>query len=158
MTEQAFEGRVNALRGTLFRVASAYLTRECDRADAVQEALLKAWRGLNRLRREELFKTWLIRILIRECINILRQNRRMIPAESLPDTAAPQKDDGSAALGEALRRLPDEMRIVVTLFYMDGFSTVEIARALGVPKGTVCSRLARARRQMRETLGEEACE
>ena len=52
MTEQAFEGRVNALRGTLFRVASAYLTRECDRADAVQEALLKAWRGLNRLRRE----------------------------------------------------------------------------------------------------------
>ncbi len=93
--------------------------------------------------------------MIRECVNILRQQKRMIPAESLPE-APTEEPSGNPALRDAILRLPKELRIVIVLFYMEGYSTEEISRILRSPKGTVCSRLSRARKMLRDTLQEEA--
>lgn len=155
MTKEEFVRQVEQARGTLYRVAFAYLRQECDRMDAVQEALLKAWQGLGRLRTEEYFRTWLTRILIRECVNIQRSQRRVAPMETPPDIPAPDTSI-NLELREAILALPEQMRIIVVLFYMEGYSVEDIARTLHVPRGTVCSRLARARKQMKRKLEEEA--
>lgn len=155
MTKEEFVQQVDQARGTLYRVTCAYLRQECDRLDAVQEALLKAWQGMGKLRQEAYFRTWLVRILIRECVNIQRSQRRMAPTEILPDVSAPETAQ-SLELREAILALPEQLRITVVLFYMEGYSVEEIARTLRVPRGTVCSRLARARRQMKLELEEEA--
>lgn len=154
MTKDAFIRRVEEMRCSLYRVACAYLRQECDRLDAVQEALLKAWQGAPRLREERYFSTWMIRILIRECVNIQRAQRRMIPAERIPDTAAPEASQ-NPELFQAIQSLPEPMRITVVLYYMEEQSVDEIAGILRVPRGTVCSRLARARRQLKQQLEEE---
>lgn len=155
MTKEAFVRQVEEARGTLYRVACAYLRQEADRNDAVQEALLKAWKNLHKLREETFFRTWLIRILIRECVNIQRGQKRMRPVERVPDRAA---EDGGQHTGlrDAILALPEPLRIVIVLRYMEEYPVEEMARVLRVPKGTVCSRLARARKRMKEYLEEEA--
>ena len=155
LTQEEFIRQVEESKGTLYRVSCAYLRQEQDRADAVQEALLKAWQGLGHLKEEGYFRTWLIRILIRECVNIQRKQKRMIPSDVLPDR--PYESQGTnAELREAILRLPEGMRLAVVLFYMEGYPVEEIAKIMRVPKGTVCSRLARAREKIKETLKEDA--
>ncbi len=155
MTKEEFTARAEELRGPLYRVACAYLRREQDRLDAVQEALLHAWESRHKLRQEAYFKTWLTRIMIRECVNILRQQKRLIPTESIPEPPM-EEPSGNPALRDAILALPKELRIVIVLFYMEGYSTEEISRILRTPKGTVCSRLSRARKMLKDTLQEEA--
>ena len=155
MTKEAFILKAEEMRLPLYRTACAYLRQEADRMDAVQEALLKAWKALPELREERYFKTWLTRILIRECVNIQRHQRRVTPMEAVPE--AGQEDTGTnAALRDAILALPEQQRIVIVLFYMEEYSTDEIARALRLPKGTVCSRLKRARQTLKGFLEEEA--
>jgi len=143
------------MRKPMFRVACAYLRQEQDRADAVQEALLRAWKNLPSLRQEQYFGTWLMRILIRECIAIQRRQRRVMPMETLPERAA-QEEGQRREVREAILALPENLRIVIVLFYMEGYGTGEIARILHIPKGTVCARLSRARQQMKLSWEEEA--
>ncbi len=154
MTKEEFARQAEEQRETMYRVARAYLSRECDRADAVQEALFKAWRKLPTLREEAYFRTWLIRILIRECVNICRANRPITLVEETPETAAPESD-GHPELRDAILALPPKLRIVIVLYYMENEPTEEIAQLLRVSKGTVCSRLSRARDKLKERLKEE---
>ena len=155
MTKEAFIRRVEEAKGTLYRVACAYLRQEADRNDAVQEALLKAWKSLPWLREEAYFRTWLVRILIRECVNIQRHQMRMRPTDTIPQPPAVDHS-GNPALRDAILSLPEPFRAVIVLYYMEEYSVEDIARILRLPKGTVCSRLARARQRMRETMKEEA--
>lgn len=153
MTKEEFARQAENCRLTLYRVACAYLQNEMDRADAVQEALLKAWQGVKWLKEEAYFKTWLTRILIRECINIQRRQKRVVPVETVPERAAAPSED--PALREAILALPKELRITVVLHYMEGYTLDEIAKTLRVPRGTVASRLSRARQQLKNYLEEE---
>ena len=155
MTKEEFSREAEAVRGTMYRVTCAYLQSEHDRLDAVQEALLHAWRSLPKLRAEKYFRTWLIRILIRECINIQRRQKRMVPVEQLPETPR-ETASQNLELRDAILRLPEPLRIVIVLFYMEGYSANEISRILHWPKGTVCSRLARARERIKKELEEDA--
>lgn len=155
MTKEEFIGRVQDMRLPMHRIACAYLRQEADRMDAVQETLFKAWRALPRLKEEKYFQTWLTRILIRECVNIQRHQHRMRPAETLPEPAWEGGEDHSE-LRDAILALPQEQRIVIVLYYMEGYSVEEITNILRLPKGTVCSRLNRARRQLKNDLEEEA--
>ena len=77
MDKQEFSRRVLAVEGRLYRISCGMLREPQDRLDAVQEAVLKAWQNLGRLRREEFFETWLTRILINECHNIQGARRRI---------------------------------------------------------------------------------
>ena len=155
MTKEAFVRQVEAMKGPMHRVAYAYLRQESDRLDAVQEALLKAWRALPKLKNEAYFQTWLIRILIRECVNIQRHQCRMIPTETVPDRPA-EENSQNPGLRDAILALPEKLRNVIVLYYMEAYSVEEISKALRVPRGTVCSRLARAREQLKRTWKEEA--
>lgn len=156
VTKEEFTGQVELCRGTLYRVSCAYLIQEADRLDAVQEALLKAWKCRRQLKEAAYFRTWLTRILIRECVNIQRRQKRMIPTENVPEDRTRETPDGHPELRDAILRLPEKLRIPLVLHYMEGCPVEEIARILHVPKGTVCSRLSRARDQIRIMMKEEA--
>ena len=94
-----------------------------------------------------------MRILMRECVNIQRRQKRVVPVESVPERPAP--DGSAAALRDALDALPQKLRTVTVLHYMEGYDVSELSRLLHIPKGTVTSRLHMARGRLREILKED---
>ena len=153
MTKEEFGRRVTAAQGRMYRVARGYLRGEHDCLDAASEAICKAWQKRATLRDERYFETWLMRILTRECLNLLRGQKRVIPMEAPPEEAAPPS--GNEALRAALDALPQKYRAAVVLHYMEGYEVAEVATILRRPKGTVCSQLHYARLRLREMLKEE---
>ncbi len=153
MDKQEFARRVTQMQGSLYRVAASYLRGESDRLDAVAETVARAWEKRGTLRQEAVFATWMTRILIRVCVDIQRRQKRMTPVETLPDV--PTGEDTSAALREAVDSLPQKLRTMVVLYYMEGYEVLEIARIMGTTKGAVCAGLSRAREKLRAMLGEE---
>ena len=151
MDKQEFTRRVTAMQDRLYRLACGQLRSPHDRSDAVQEAILKAWCALSRLRDPALFDTWLTRILINECHNLQRSAARRASMDSIPEPTAPGAETDSP-VRDAILELPEKYRLPVILHYMNGYTTEEIARILRVPTGTVRSRLKRARERLKETL------
>lgn len=149
MTESKFAERVRALRGPLWRIAWAMLRSGADCDDAIQEALLRAWNRIGGLRDETVFDTWLMRILVNECRDILRRRARrpQSPLEGVPEPAAPSEN---AALRDAIFALPMALRLPLLLHYMEGYSVKETARMLRLPETTVHWRLHAARKRIRD--------
>lgn len=137
----------------MYHVACGLLHSDADRQDAMQQALLKAWEKRHTLKQERFFKTWLIRILINECKNILRIQGRVRPVETLPDQTVPDYD---MALRDLIDRLPEKQRLCVILHYMEGMSVQEVARVLRIPATTVRGRLMQARRKLKLDLEEDS--
>ncbi len=154
MTKGAFDEKVVSLLGALHSVSYSLLPNAEDQADAVQECVKKALQKRDSLRDDAQFKTWIVRILVNECYNILRKKKRLVPTEEI-EIAAPPEADGEVF--EALMRLPDKLRLPVVLHHIEGYATKEIARILRLPEGTVKGRLVRGREHLKRLLtGEEA--
>ena len=153
MDSREFARRTEAMQGALYRVAYGLLLNRADCADAVQEALLRAWEKRGSLREAAYFETWLTRILINECYSMLRRRRAALPLDGIPDPAAPP--DADPALHDAIARLEAKLRLPVVLHYMEGYGINDIARMLRVPVGTVKTRMARARALLRLQLTDE---
>ena len=126
--------------------------------DALQEAYLKAYRSLDRFRGESAFSTWLHRIVYRTCLDQIRRHR---PADPWPDAdlpAAGAHQDGvdeRLTLQRALASLDPETAAALVLVDRDGHSYDEAGVVLGIPAGTVASRLHRGRRALRSVLDPE---
>ena len=131
--------------------------------DAMQEAYVHAFRSLHRFRGESDIGTWLYRIVYNACIDEVRRgHRRPEPVDanaavwSAPATGSDpeQMTVASDAVLRALAGLPDDQRATVILVDGEGFDNASAAKILGVPPGTVASRLSRARAAMRHAIGE----
>jgi len=153
VNNEEFAVRVEGIRGKLYKTALVYLENEVLALDAVDEAVYKALCSYKRLRQPEYFDTWITRILINECHNELRRQKRFRPLEVLPETAVEEFD--SLPLKEAVRRLPKELKDVVILRYFTGYTLVETAMALGIPQGTAATRQRKALSLLRLELEEE---
>ena len=154
MNRQEFTRRVLALEGRLYRISCGMLRSPQDRQDAVQEAVLKAWQKLDGLRNEKFFETWLTRILINECYNLLAARKAQLPLEEAPELPA-LPEGANHELRDALLGLEEKLRLPVILHYMEGYRVREIAGILGLPEGTVKTRLARAKRELKKYLEED---
>lgn len=126
--------------------------------DVLQEAYVKAFRAFPRFRGEAKLGTWLYRIAYNAAVDELRRSRRghELPlAEELPSASADPADvaAGRSDLARALAALPPEERAAVLLVDAQGFDYREGARVLGIPEGTLASRLNRARASLRTALG-----
>lgn len=156
MNGTEFEARIIQIRRKLYKTALLYLGSEALALDAVDETVYKALKGYQRLRQPEYFDTWITRILINECYNELRRQKRFRSLEELPETAEEVFD--SLPLKEAIRRLPKELKDVVILRYFAGYTLNETARALEIPQGTAATRQRKALKLLKLELGEEAAE
>ena len=154
MTNREFQERVRACQQKLYGMGYMLTHSQADCEDAVQEALLKAWRKLGSLREEQYFESWLMRIVINECRNIHRKRSRRgeLPLETyaaaLPASPEPE-------LYMALKSLPEKYSVALTLKYINGYTMEEMAKILHLPRGTVASRVNRAKMLLRKELGED---
>lgn len=160
--QAAFAQLVEANQHRLFTLAVRELGSAADAEDAVQEALVRAWRALPRFRAEASFSTWLFRI----CLNAISDQRSRrargggVPLEDVVEPADPRdaiaERELSSALQSALAELDETYRTAVVLFDVLGRSYAEIAEMLGVPEGTVKSRIFRGRVELARRLGTTA--
>lgn len=134
----------------MYKVAIAIVSNDEDAADAIQDTILTCWEKLHTLRREEYFKSWLTRILINKCNDILRKGRKLVYDDSVMYAQAGQECDsfGNVEWREMLRCVDEEYRVVLVLYYAEGFKVREISGILGASESTVKRRLAAARRQI----------
>ncbi len=150
--QQAFAQLVRANEGALYRIAWAMLGSDADSCDAVQDAILRAWVSLPGLREPQWFRTWLIRILINECRQMLRRRKRTAPMPDAELGGPSGFSDEALDVRRAIRLLPEDQRMVTVLFYFDDFSVEMIARSLQMAEGTVKSRLHAARAKLKRIL------
>ena len=148
-----FTQQVRPLLDTLYRIAYTILGNDADAQDAAQDAVEQAYVSLSKLKDRTKFRPWLLRILKNECFLILREKKRVIPFDDLPEESKEPFD--ALDLKEAFNRLSPESRLCITLYYYEGYNISEIAAFLNEPEGTVKSRLSRARKAMRQDLMDQ---
>ena len=156
MNHDEFGKKIENIRLRLYKTALLYLGNEMLALDAVDETVYKALCSYKKLRQPEYFDTWITRILINECHNELRRQKRFRPLEELPEAATEEYD--SLPLKEAIRRLPKELKEVVILRYFSGYTLIETAEALQIPQGTAATRQRKALKLLKLSLSEEVPE
>ena len=146
---EAFVLLIEGCRTDLYRVARGFFRSDEDAADAIQQTVLDCYEQLGRLKKLEYFKTWLIRILVNNCNDLLRAGRRYAPETELPETGAPDPGQADAEFRALLDSLDEPYRVVLLLYYGEGLRVREIGTALGLSDEAVKSRLRRGREQAR---------
>lgn len=169
---EAFATLLNQYDRRLFRLALNITANQQDAADVLQEALLRAYRGLDKFRGDSRFYTWIVRIVVNEGLMKLRGRRAdswvsldepvetddhgLMPREIEDWGDNPEqkysKTEFHAILNQNMERLEPELRVVFLLRDVEGFSTEETAGMLGLSVPAVKSRLLRARLRLREWL------
>jgi RNA polymerase sigma-70 factor, ECF subfamily len=159
-TRREFEERLAECGPLAFRIARGVLRNTADAEDVAQEALLRAYRRFDRLRDRQRFRCWLVRITFRLALDRARSAKRREQRETLwaQPVPRPTTEDLAASsefqshLASAIDELSPKLRLVLLLAAMEGHTTDEVAALLGLPIGTVKSRLFFARKQLAEKL------
>ena len=154
-TRDEFADAVTRHSRRMYRAARAVLDSGADAEDAVSQAVLQAWQSLDKLRDREAVGPWLVRIAVNCAYAQRRRQGRVVYLDDLPQEPAARETICHDGLWEAVCALPPDRRAAVVLFYYEDMSVEQIAKCLGVPKGTVKSRLSRARKQLKEMLCDE---
>lgn len=154
----------------VYSVCLRVLGNRDDAADAVQDAFLSALRKLGQFRGDSLFTTWLYRVAVNACYDILRKRRRQPMLHLAEDPDGPAREEGPAALDHAdevvgtadaaaaLALVPEEFRVTLVLADVHDMAYEEISRVLDVPIGTVKSRVHRGRLALARAMGIDARE
>ncbi|MFA9555753.1 sigma-70 family RNA polymerase sigma factor [Evansella sp. AB-rgal1] len=151
----SFEKLVTSHQLILYRIARTILSRNEDCADAIQETIVKAFEKLSSLREPQYFKTWIIRILMNECYQIVRKRKNIVPFEDWKETSSLEKGYESIEVEELLSVLPHEQQELIKLYHIEDISIQDLSSIYEVPENTVKTRLRRAREKMREILEQE---
>ncbi|HYL09235.1 MAG TPA: sigma-70 family RNA polymerase sigma factor [Candidatus Acidoferrales bacterium] len=155
-----FEALLAGSANLAFRVARGVLRNSADAEEVAQEAFLKAYRNFHALRDREKFRAWLVRITFRLALDRARSAKRREARESAwsAEERRPTAEDAAASrefaahLDQALAELPAKFRIVLILTAIEGHTLEDVARLLGLPLGTVKSRMHFGKKQLAEKL------
>lgn len=134
----------------MYKVARGILSNDEDAADAIQDTILTCFEKIHTLKKADYFKTWMIRILINECNKILRHYRNLNVQEYMPDIPNQDMSLAEFEFKEMLKLVDEKYRIVLVLYYVQGFKISDIADILELNENTVKTRLKRARAQIRD--------
>ena len=149
----AFEQLVLRYQDRLYTLALRVTLSDADARDCVQEGLISAWRAIDRFRGDARFSTWIYRIVLRKAYDTLDRRRRSAdPMEEIVVSSHDRSSDDRLDLIAALAMLEPEFRAAAVACDVIGMSMEEAAEALGVPAGTVKSRLHRARARLAADL------
>ncbi|HZK55858.1 MAG TPA: sigma-70 family RNA polymerase sigma factor [Desulfosporosinus sp.] len=149
----AFSALIDCHRLALYRIAKGLLVSDFDAADAIQETIISAYTNIGNLKKDEFFKTWLIRILINECKKISRRSDKIISLEKISEQAVSDTYPSDDATSGFINMLDLNLKQVTILHYYEDFNVKEIATILNIFQGTVKSRLSRARKELAKLMG-----
>lgn len=161
--KKEFEEKVLETVDALYNRAMQLTQNRQDAEDLVQETTLRAYRYFHRFERGTNFKAWIMTILRNLYINKYRKKlKEPVKVEfgevenfiSLPEISGAQEEIFSEIIRSSIDKLPKDLRMVISLFYVDGFTYKEIAKIIEVPLGTVMSRLYTARQILKRHLSK----
>lgn len=159
MNKQEFGNLVMESERLLYRVAKSVLHDDNDCADAIGEAVTNAFEKLHTLKKDEYARTWLVRILINECYSLKRYAQRFSYSddEEVLEVIREQENEQEEykELYEAIEKLSSKNRLVIILYYLEGYSMREIAQILRIRESAVRKRMERARNELKEFLRED---
>jgi RNA polymerase sigma factor (sigma-70 family) len=162
---ESFNPLIERYKLPLYKVMYRMVLNRDDAEDLVEEAFIKAYRSIKRFDTKRPFYAWLRRIAVNNAINFLKKERRNLtgPLEFVEQKLSSKRNDPVAMtrqkmmkekITQAMGKLPKEFRIILSLKVEKDLSYDEISKVLKVPKGTVMSRLARARQKLRKIFEE----
>lgn len=159
VNEKEYTDIVDKYADDVYRVALSYCKSSYDADDIIQNTFLKLLKTDTVFKDEDHLRRWLIRVAVNECKNLFSSFwRRNIGSLELIDAEPIFSMHEEKELFEAVMQLPKKYRIVVHLFYYEGYTTAETAQILHMKETTVRTQLVRARKHLRQQLKEEWCD
>lgn len=148
---EAFTTLMEQNKAAMYKTAISILHNDADAADAMQDAILSCWKNIRELKNERHFKTWLTRVLINSCKDLIKKNSRITYVESYDGL---EKGSDSEMYERNVREcfdgLSENYRLIMTLYYTQGLTIKEIAEKLDMNENTVKTRLSRGRTEFKE--------
>jgi len=162
LVEQAINGNDDAFvqlmqlyKVDLYKTALSFLKNKERSLEAVQEVTYRAYKNLHKVRQKQYFKTWLIRIMINYCQDELKKDWRIVKGDTMLEQRGESESYLSLEIEEAIDKLDNRSREVVTLKYLQELSIKEIATVMERPEGTIKTWLHKALQQLRAIVKEE---
>jgi len=157
--EAALFKRIEADKSKLYSIAYSYMRNETDALEAVQETVCRVWIKRKTLREPKFFTTWMIRILIRVCMDERKKKKRELTSflGIRKETAADEQEtatDSRVDMAEHVKALPNPYRMVIVLKYYRDMTITDIAELLEKPDGTVRTWLNKALRMLRVDMSQ----
>ncbi len=147
--KEAFSKLIQEIKIKLYKTGMAILKNDDDVCDALQETLINAYTKITTLKNPKYFNTWIIRIMINNCYEIIRKNNRVSKITEKIEQSIDNYYEiycAQSDLENILKQLDEDLRLVTVLYYYDDLKVKEISKLLNIPEGTVKSRLSRARK------------
>lgn len=149
---EAFIELIEGNKQSMYKVARGFLRDEEDVADVMSETVLTCYEKIRTLKQDAYFKTWMIRILINHCKDILRKQKRSIFMEDVDRLEDGAQSGGEREFQELIEPLKEQDRSIFTLYYVYGMKVKEIAACMGMKENTVTTRLKRGRDALRDEI------
>ncbi|MCA1055652.1 sigma-70 family RNA polymerase sigma factor [Rossellomorea aquimaris] len=153
--EDALYQLITSHKEQLYRMAISYLKNEDDAIEAIQETTYRAYKGIKKLRKNEYFTTWLIRILLNYCHDEIKKKKRVIYSDRLLHSMEAPEKNSSIETEDAIHSLNEPYRNVIMLKYLHDLKISEIAEILECPEGTVKTWLHKGLGLLRSQLKEK---
>ncbi len=145
----AFAQLIELNTQSMYKVARAYFTNDADIADVMSETILASFEKIRTLRSPEYFKTWLLRILINQCNQMIREKNKEVTIAEFPDIMDESSQYALVEFKELLEQMDEKYRVVLVLYYVEGFKIKEIAELLDMKENTVKTRLKRGKTSLK---------
>lgn len=149
---EAFTQLMQSQMQNMYKTARSILSQDEDVADAISDTILACWEQLGNLRHDGYFRTWMTRILVNKCYDLIRANKTVALEDHIPDPAYREQEYENIEWKQTLDSLSEKYRLVMMLYYVEGFKVSEISQILDLSEGTVKSRLARGRDRLTEVF------
>lgn len=153
--DAAFLELIKRYKVDLYKTALSYLKNEGEAIEAIQEVTYRAYKNIHRVKEPSYIKTWLVRIMINYCNDVLRNRKREVLDEALLHSQGEYEDHKELEIEEALSKLDTRSREIITLKYFHGLKIKDIANAWDCPEGTVKTWLYKALQSLRLILDEK---
>ncbi len=148
--KDAFVELISTYKIDMYRVAKGFFKNDCDAADAISATILACYEHLRELREPKYFKTWLIRILINKCNELIRSSSHYVGLEEALELSAEDSAQANAEFMMVMDTLGEQYRIIFILYYAEGMKVREISKLTGLSESAVKARLKRGREKAKQ--------
>ena len=151
-SDKDFQDAYHEFSGNIHRTLRGMIGNEAIAEELTQEAFIKAWRGLPQFGFRSSLKTWLYQVAINVGRDWLRSHKNLVSTSEFEVSDSTENSSERKAVQEALLELDEDTRSILVLYYYEGMKQDEMGEVLGVPEGTIKSRMHSAKSKLRERL------